>query len=100
MTDPALIDAIKRWHLIIKGIPLPPELIDCPLCKKYKHCAGCPVAIKTEFKQCINTPYEDWIMHRSAHIPQSKEQKCYCPKCVEIATRYHDFLVSLCSENF
>ena len=84
-----------RWQLIIDCIPLSPELYDCPLCKAYKRCEDCPVALKTGRTYCEETPYIDWIVHRAVHNPQSNIQKCYCPVCIEIAKRYYEFLQSL-----
>lgn len=58
----ALKGSIQKWKRIVKGVEIDEGTDNCPLCQLFVRadCTGCPVAKKTGFSYCSNTPYSDW----------------------------------------
>ena len=64
--EEALEMSIVKWQTIVEymkkhnSIPLCGKGETCSLCQTAVSCRGCPVYEKTEVKQCLGTPYDDW----------------------------------------
>jgi hypothetical protein len=57
----ALKGSIAKWEAIVDGTGVDDGPDNCPLCEIFyaKECIGCPVALKSGYPGCSNTPYED-----------------------------------------
>lgn len=99
----ALKGSIKKWEDIRDNGGIDLNSSNCPLCQKFLEkrasCKGCPVAVKTSFDLCRETPYYDWYEHhRVEEHPMTEglkvEEDCI-GMCYELADKEVKFLRSL-----
>lgn len=100
----ALRGSIEKWRKVVQGDYFEAGPCDCPLCIKFRvqdnqvSCAGCPVAAKTGYPGCDNSPYTAWS-------DAYDEAECYTcindaepddqPMVREAAQTMLDFLIGL-----
>ena len=98
----ALKGSIKKWERIVnstRGIDYGTE--NCPLCKIFTFCEGCPVKEKTKFASCKLTPFVEWADHfeeKHQSIFYSSEYNHRikgCDECLELAKKELEFLINL-----
>ncbi len=99
----ALKGSIKKWERIVRSTRSRDRGDEnCPLCQEFDAlCTGCPVATKTGYIGCHETPYQEWIgHHRGDHIEKSTFSRIpHCKECLRLAKAERDFLISLEPEN-
>lgn len=96
----ALEGSIKKWEKIVNGTGIDKGTDNCPLCKLFyfkKNCVGCPVFNKTKIKDCLRTPYSQWLQHQWIHkkITDPNKHKIFDSKSKHIAQAELQFLKSL-----
>ncbi|MCK5600996.1 hypothetical protein KAR91_03945 [Candidatus Pacearchaeota archaeon] len=95
----ALKGSIHKWQRIIDDRRATDNGAEnCTLCKTFVYCSSCPVG------DCDKSPYAEWAEHhREVHNHYwndgPKRRHKDCPKCIELATKERDFLISLLPKN-
>lgn len=56
----ALKGSIKKWEAIVARTGVDRGGKNCPLCREFPSCEGCPVMRATGQEQCFGTPYYGW----------------------------------------
>ena len=98
----AILGSIQKWEKICwhKGVDKKTE--NCPLCiecDKYttNDCHinkefACPVWKISVQKSCIDSPYQNWLVHQENHHHKRGIFKIICPDCKLLAKTELDFL--------
>jgi len=75
----ALKGSIAKWEGIVAGIDVDRGARNCPLCQKYPNlgCDGCPVAERTGYANCSDTPYQSQWMR----LKEPDVSGCGCASC-------------------
>ena len=106
-TREALEGSIKKWEDIAGCRDKDRGTDNCPLCVKFAdfecclsivYCMRCPVKKHIGDRNCIGTPYKDWVDHHKFihgidHVPYTLDPTC--PTCVDLAQQEIKFLKSL-----
>jgi hypothetical protein len=96
----ALKGSIKKWEAIINDNGLDKMSFNCPLCiysqsLKGIVCSGCIISEKTKLNHCMETPYQNWVIHQIAAHDAKIYTKIHCLNCREFAEDELAFLKSL-----
>ena len=101
-TKIAIIGSIEKWKHIVNSLDAVDKgNVNCNLCIVFNNnngCGDCPVAEKTGYNYCKNTPYSKWVTHHiKCHTSTSLylKRKPGCKECLEIAEEEVKFLRSL-----
>lgn len=100
-TEIALRQSITKWKQIVAGKLAERGTLTCPLCQMFNtgfSCGECPVAERTGFSFCCDTPYWEW--HEAfpdSELPNHVNNNHAGPreKLVKLAQAETDFLISL-----
>jgi hypothetical protein len=91
----ALKGSIEKHENILAGTGRDRGTVNCPLCKLFHECEGCPVFEKTGKQGCSSTPYEDWAAHQDFEHDREAFGRVYCPECERLVKLEIEFLKSL-----
>lgn len=100
-TEIALRQSITKWKQIVAGKLAERGTKTCPLCQMFNtgdSCDGCPVAERTGFNFCGDTPYWEWHgAFAYSDFPSHVDNKDAGTrgKLVKLAQAELDFLISL-----
>lgn len=90
--------SILKWEKICKDRrSVDNGMENCPLCKEFSECIGCPVNVKSG-DGCSNTPYDNWCEHQyNVHDVAGgiRRRQKGCKICDELVQAELDFLRSL-----
>lgn len=56
----ALKGSIAKWKAIVARTGVDRGDRNCPLCREFQDCEGCPIMKKTGEADCFGTPYYAW----------------------------------------
>lgn len=93
----ALKGSIEKWEGIVAGKIKDEGPRNCPLCKKFPSCDGCPVSEVTLSDSCNNSPYEEWEIYAYANHHEF-DYMVRDEKSKELAEAELNFLKSLLPE--
>lgn len=88
-----LVEAGAHWYRV-KRLKEPANAANCPLCKEYRGCRGCPIREYFGRSGCLNTPWEAWRSHQLFAHPTVPEFVVVagCSECERLAQAEIDFI--------
>ncbi len=96
-TIKALLGSIQKWIGVAEGTVINRGTKNCPLCQLFYDrprrvkCEGCPVADHTGNRDCMNTPYWDFMWSLGGNVEFTADT----PERRKHALREVKFLASL-----
>lgn len=93
----ALERSIKKWENIVSGEGVDKGIENCALCQLHLTASGCGLCPLP--KNCLDTPYDDWVNHFKTQHPRYKgERRVICHACILLAEKELDYLKSFRKE--